>query len=248
MSDIRLSVITPCYNAASTIENTLKSVEAQHYDAMEHIIIDGASNDDTLLLVREYSERVPYEVKIVSEADNGIYDAMNKGINMASGELIGIVNADDWYEPQAFEKIISAYSGRDKEIIYGMIRLYDKDKLKSIEFYHHDFLLERMINHPGCFVSSKVYKEVGLFDTSYRSSADYDWMKRASDNNCVFTPVYEVLANVRCGGMSSTNVGFRETLKLQYKWGLVSRTHYVLYDLKSRLGDLARSMKPRRDR
>ena len=238
MIDLKLSIVTPCYNSAATIRNTLDSVRSQNYPDMEHIIIDGGSTDDTLEILREYSGAAPYEVKIVSEPDNGIYDAMNKGIHLACGDLIGVINSDDWYEEGALAKISEACTGADAEIIYGMIKLYDSDKLKSIEFYHHDFLLDRMINHPGCFISSGAYAKVGDYNTAYRSSADYEWMKRAYDIKAVFTPVYEALANVRTGGMSSTNVGYRETLKLWYEWGKVSKMHYILYSFKSRIGDV----------
>ena len=157
---------------------------------------------------------------------------------MASGELVGIINSDDWYEHDAFERIREAYSGAMYEVIYGMIRTYSEDKLKTVEFYHHDFLLDRMINHPGCFVTAKTYRDFGLFDLKYRSSADYAWMKNIADRDVVFTPVYEVLANVRCGGMSGSNIGFRETLKLQHEWGRVSTAKYIAYTLKSYIGDL----------
>ena len=243
MKQYRLSIITPCYNSAGTIKNTLESVLNQHYDNMEHIVIDGGSTDGTLKILDEYKARADYEVKIVSEPDNGIYDAMNKGIRMASGDLVGIINSDDWYEAGAFDKITGAYSGAPLEVIYGAIRLYEEDKLKSAEFYHHDFLLQRMINHPGCFVTGKTYAEVGLFDTAFRSSADYDWMKRAYDAGAVFTPIESVLANIRAGGMSASNVGFRETLKLQYKWGQISGFKYAAYSFKSRIGDLIRKIK-----
>lgn len=247
MNHIKLSIITPCFNSALTIEKTLESVQRQNHEDIEHIIIDGGSTDATLDIIRRYSQNVPYEVKVVSEPDNGLYDAMNKGIRMSSGQFAGIINSDDWYEDNAFkliDKVITASeaSDRSRQIIYGMIRTYDADRLKTIEFYHHDFLLDRMINHPGCFVSKALYDEIGLFDTSFRSSADYEWMKRAMDAGADFKPVYEVLANVRLGGMSSSNIGFRETLKLQYKWGRVSRTKYIAYTVKSHIGDLIKKL------
>lgn len=234
---MKLSIVTPCYNSASTIRNTLRSVEDQKIKDLEHVIIDGGSTDDTMSILQAYADGAEYDVRITSEPDDGIYDAMNKGIRMAEGDLIGIINSDDWYEPGAFERILSAYRNNDLEVIYGMIRLYDRDRLRSMEFYHHDFLLDRMINHPGCFVTRGAYQKVGSFDTSFRSSADYDWMKRAMDAGCTFTPVYDVLANVRAGGMSSTGVGYRETLKLQHQWGRVSGIRYAAYSLKSRIGD-----------
>ena len=144
------------------------------------------------------------------------------------------------------EQIAKAFTGAQYEIIYGMVRTYQGDKIKTMEFYHHDFLLNRMINHPGCFVTKALYDQIGVFDTKYKSSADYDWMKRALDAGAVFTPVYEPLANVRLGGMSASNQGFRETLKLQYDWGRVSRSRYLAYTFRSHIGDIYHRL--RRDR
>ncbi len=242
INEPKLSVITPCFNSASTIRDTLDSVENQHCDNVEHIIIDGASTDGTLDIISEYSDRVAYNVKIVSERDNGIYEAMNKGIGMSSGDLIGIINSDDYYAPDAFELVKNAHTGARHEIIYGMIRTIENDRLKTMEFYHHDFLLDRMINHPGSFITPACYHDFGLYDISFKSSADYAWMKKAMDEGATFTPIYEVLADVRLGGMSDSNTGFRETLKLQYEWGRVSRARYLAYMFKSRIGDLYRSL------
>ncbi len=257
MEKIRISIITPCYNAARTIDMTLESVKAQKYGNMEHIIIDGGSTDDTLDIVHSYADSVSYPVTVVSEPDNGIYDAMNKGIQRSSGDLIGIINADDRYSEGAINLVLNAYTtmypaddGIDPEngqksdcIIYGMMCLYEGDRLKSMDFYHHDFLRERMINHPGSFVSRSVYDRVGLFNTGFKSSADYEWMMRAYDAGVTFIPVYDVLTHVMAGGMSASNVGFRETLKLQYKWGQISGFKYAAYSFKSRIGDLIRKIK-----
>ncbi|MBQ9334763.1 MAG: glycosyltransferase [Lachnospiraceae bacterium] len=252
MIRVGLSIITPCYNSEKTIKDTLLSVERQGIAELEHIIIDGGSTDGTMGIISEYHDRVPYDVQIISEPDNGIYDAMNKGIRMATGDLVGIINSDDWYEDDALAVIRAAYTGDEHEIIYGMIRIYDRpdgsddDQIRSVEFYHHDFLLDRMINHPGCFVTAACYRDYGLFDLKYKSSADYAWMKHAFDEGVLFTPVYDVLANVRAGGMSGSNLGFRETLKLQHEWGRISTGYYLAYDLKSRIGDVIHKIRGRR--
>ncbi len=263
-NSIGISIVTPSFNSSSTIEHTLDSVAAAYdalirhlekndpgdtgtgirYDSvtLEHVIADGGSSDGTINILKQYRDRVPYEVIISSEPDGGIYEGMNKGIKMSSGDLIGIINSDDWFEEDVLINILSAYTGNEHEIIYGAIRIYDGDDPRKPEFYHHDNLLNRMINHPGSFVTAGTYRDYGLFDTTFRSSADYAWMKHASDMGAVFTPVESVLANVRAGGMSSTNVGFRETLKLQYGWGRVSWIRYVLLTFKSHVGDLCRKV------
>lgn len=110
MSDnYKVSIITACYNSEKTIERTLKSVLAQTYSNYEYIIIDGMSTDDTLKIIDAYRNAFGSKLKVVSERDSGIYNAMNKGIKMASGELVGIINSDDWYEPDALQTIVYSF-------------------------------------------------------------------------------------------------------------------------------------------
>lgn len=111
MSDnYKVSIITACYNSEKTIERTLKSVLAQTYSNYEYIIIDGMSTDDTLKIIDAYRNAFGSKLKVVSERDSGIYNAMNKGIKMASGELVGIINSDDWYEPDALQTIVYSFN------------------------------------------------------------------------------------------------------------------------------------------
>ena len=178
MEEIFVSVLTPCYNSESTIEQTLISIENQTYKNIEYIIIDGGSVDRTLALIEEHRNRLPQRITIVSEKDHGIYDAMNKGICLAKGQLIGIVNSDDWYENDTVEQAVRHYQNHSYEVVYGMQRNYFKNKEKSIFIYHHDFLSEQMITHSTCFVTKQAYDRFGLFDTKYHSAADYDLMLR----------------------------------------------------------------------
>lgn len=238
VNNIKISIITPSFNSSSTIRSTMEAVKNQGYDNIEHIFIDSCSTDDTINIINDYRENVPYPVKVVSEKDNGIYDAMNKGIRMATGDLIGISNSDDWYENGAIKEVINAYQGNKYEVIYGMQRTYENDRIKDIVFYSHEFLLDQMICHPTCFVTRAIYEDKGLFDLSFRSSADYDWMiKRFFEKDVVFTPVYKVMANMRRGGMSNSNVGYRETLKLMKKYGRVSGFYCSFNTAKSYISD-----------
>ncbi len=240
----KITIITPCYNSAATIQDTLNAVKAQNYQNLEHIFIDSCSTDGTLDILNVYREEVSYDVKIVSEKDNGIYDAMNKGIAMATGDIIGISNSDDWYEAGALEEVAASYKGNKYEIIYGMKRTFDNGILRSVEFYSHEFLMEQMICHPACFVTKAVYEDKGVFDLSFRSSSDYDWMiKRFMEKDVVFTPVYKILANMRRGGMSDTNVGYRETLKLMKQYGQKSGFYYRFNVAKSYISDFCKRIK-----
>ncbi len=243
-TSVKISIITPTYNSAKTIRDTLNSVLVQNYTNLEHIIVDGKSTDDTLAIVNDYKEKAPYEVRIVSEKDNGIYDAMNKGIGLATGELVGIINSDDWYEPDAIEKTLRTYQHQKYEIVYGMIRIYQDEKISEIQFYSHEFMLQHMICHPSCFVTKATYEDLGTFDLKYRSSSDYDWMlKRYSEGKTTFSTNYEMIANMRAGGMSGSNLGYRETLKLQLEYHQIPKSYFWFYTIKSHIGDVVRKMR-----
>ena len=229
-------MLTPCYNSAKTIEKTLECIEKQTYQNIEYIIVDGGSTDDTLKIIEQHRNRLPKRFTLISEKDNGIYDAMNKGIGLASGELIGIVNSDDWYEADTIEQIVKHYQGNACEVVYGMQRTFLNGKEKATFIYHHDFLSEQMITHPTCFVTKEAYQELGVFDLKYRSAADYDLMLRFWESKkVVFTPVYRVLSNFQLGGMSSSQVGVRENATIRYERGFMSKKKYRFVMIKSRI-------------
>ena len=123
MRDIPVTVITPCYNSEKTIRRTIESVLNQTYSNIEYLIIDGASTDNTVSIAKEYEEAFQGRMKIVSEPDDGIYYAMNKGISMATGELIGIVNSDDYYEKEAVALMVENRTEADYQILYGFQRV-----------------------------------------------------------------------------------------------------------------------------
>ena len=231
-----VSVITPCYNSEKTIEKTLVCIENQTYKNIEYIIMDGGSKDKTMDIIKRHRDKLPKLLKVVSESDGGIYDAMNKGIKQASGHLIGIVNSDDWYEPDTIEQVVKHYQKQPYEVVYGMQRTLLDGKEKLTVIYHHDFLPQQMITHPTCFVTKKTYEQFGLFDTQYRSAADYDLMLRFWESRqVVFTPVMQVLSNFVLGGMSSSQTGVRENARIRYKRGYMSRKRYQFVILKSHI-------------
>lgn len=236
MQEILVSVLTPCYNSAKTIEKTLECIEKQTYQNIEYIIVDGGSTDGTLELIKQHRSRLPEQFTLISEKDQGIYDAMNKGIGLAKGQLIGIVNSDDWYEEDTIEQVVKNYQGNAYEVVYGMQRTYLNGKEKATFIYHHDFLPEQMITHPTCFVTRDAYKELGAFDLKYRSAADYDLMLRFYESKrVVFTPVYQVLSNFQLGGMSSSQVGVRENATIRYDRGFMSKKKYRFVMIKSKI-------------
>lgn len=234
MNEVLVSVITPCYNSSSTIEKTLECIENQTYKNIEYIIIDGGSTDDTLKIIENHKDKLPSNLTLVSEKDNGIYDAMNKGINLARGMLIGIVNSDDWYEKDTIEQVVKNYHGNQYEVVYGMQRNFLHEKEKAVFMFHHDFLPQQMITHPTCFVTADTYRDFGMFDTTYRSAADYDLMLRLyKSKRIAFTPVMRVLSNFRLGGMSGSQVGVRENAVIRYRYGYMSKKRYHFIIIKS---------------
>lgn len=236
MPEIFVSVLTPCYNSENTIGQTLTSIGNQTYKNMEYIIIDGGSVDHTLEVIEQHKKSLPQKLVVLSEKDNGIYDAMNKGIQIASGQLIGIVNSDDWYENDTIEQAVRHYQGNPYEVVYGMQRNYLNDKEKTTFIHHHDFLPVQMITHPTCFVTKQAYNKFGLYDEQYHSAADYDLMLRYWESRqVVFTPVMKVMSNFRLGGMSSGQMGVRENAMIRYRRGYMSRKRYHFITIKSYL-------------
>lgn len=239
MQEILVSVITPCYNSGKTIEKTLECIENQTYHNIEYIIVDGGSTDETLEIIEKHRQRLPERFRLISEKDSGIYDAMNKGIGLATGQLIGIVNSDDWYEKDTVEQAAAHYQGNPYEVLYGMQRTYLNGREKATFIYHHDFLPQQMITHPTCFVTADTYRDFGTFDLQYRSAADYDLMLRYFESKkVVFTPVMRVLSNFQLGGMSSSQTGVRENATIRYRRGYLSKGRYWFIMVKSHLYEL----------
>lgn len=234
--NIKFSIITPCMNSAGTIRRTLQSIINQTYQNFEYIIVDGKSTDGTLKIAAEYKEILQDRMHIISEPDDGIYDAMNKGIKMATGDIIGIVNSDDFYEDDCLLNVLSGFSWDNGkyQILYGGMRcLSAEGDMKSEVFYHHKYLEQQMINHPASFVTKALYTEFGAYDHKYKSAADLDFFLRMKKNKEVnFIPIYLTLTNFRPGGMSGSYIGGRETIIVKYKNGVISCKVYLFDRLK----------------
>lgn len=212
-SMVSLSIITATFNAASTLRDCLTSIQVQSHN-IEHLLIDGGSGDATLEIVREY----PHIDRIVSEPDRGIYDAMNKGILASTGDVVGILNADDFYaHGEVLGKVIEVFSDRSIDSCYGDLVYVDAaDTARVVRSWHagaydmNQFYRGWMPPHPTFFVRRSVYEKHGLFNLSLGSSADYELMLRFLVRHRITTRyIPETLVKMRVGGMSNASLSNR---------------------------------------
>ena len=199
-----VSIITVSYNSEDTITETILSVLNQSYDNYEYIIIDGLSTDNTINIAKSFEndfkqKKIPYY--IISEKDNGIYDAMNKGIKLAKGNLIGIINSDDFYNPYTLERIVNFYSKVNYDIMFGDLRIFNNNKELIKKAKLTDSFNTRYWNHPTTFVTAKVYAEQLYACESIYD--DLDFMLKARKKGYKFFVLNEILANFRLGGISN---------------------------------------------
>lgn len=208
---MKVSIITATYNSAATIEAALDSVQSQSYKNIEHIIIDGASTDATLSLLQKNG----FSGKLVSEPDKGIYDAMNKGIELASGDIIGILNSDDLYaNPTIIEKVVELFETQQCDAVYGDLDYVDsvditqvKRRWKAGSFKKGDFLLGWMPPHPTFFVRKTVYEQYGKFNLNLFTAADYELMLRFLYRYEVKVAyLQEIMVKMRTGGASNQSL------------------------------------------
>lgn len=209
---MKVSIITVSYNSIKTINETISSVLNQTYPNIEYIIIDGVSNDGTLDIVNSFNNRI---TKIISEPDKGIYDAMNKGIKIATGDIIGILNSDDLYvHNKIIEEIASEFLNDNcLDILYGDLVYVDKydtsvvkRKWVSCPYYINFFENGNVPPHPSLFVKKEIYNEIGLFNTSLKFAADYEFMLRLFKKNIYVSKYYnKILVKMRLGGATNKN-------------------------------------------
>ncbi|MGG2084588.1 glycosyltransferase [Lysinibacillus pakistanensis] len=203
----KISIITACYNAEKTIEQTIQSVINQSYNNIEYIIVDGASTDGTMDIVRKYEKQIDI---IISEPDKGIYDAFNKGAKNATGEYVQYLNADDYLMSSDVLDEVSSflYKNRNAVLVYGGILIENEDTgyklLRNKKFTFKDIQEGRMIPHPATFLRRDILLEMGLFDTQYCIASDYDLICKVYmkyNDSILYYP--KLIATFRTGGMSS---------------------------------------------
>lgn len=201
MENCKLSIITVCLNSEATIRQTIESVLQQTYKNIEYIIVDGGSTDKTLDIIQEYIPLFDGRMQYISEKDNGIYDAMNKGILRATGEVVGIINSDDWYEKNALEKVAEGFGDAEADIVYGEMWLINQSGEREYHTWHSTFP-----PHPGTFVRREVYEKYGMFDLKYRIAADRELLLRFMADGVRFKHIDAILTNFRRTGISNTRI------------------------------------------
>lgn len=212
---MKISIITITYNSSTTIEDTLKSVTEQDYKDIEFIIIDGLSKDNTLEIVKKYQNKI---AKVVSEKDGGLYFALNKGIKMATGDVIAFIHSDDFYvDKQVISKVMKTFTSTGADAVYGDLYYVNKDntnkivrKWKSGKYKDGMFLNGWMPPHPAFFATRECYQKFGSFNTQLRSAADYEIMLRFIHKHKIklaYLPEY--LVKMRTGGQSNASVNNR---------------------------------------
>jgi len=212
-----ISLITPTYNSAKTIRDTLNSVASQTYPNLEYIVIDGASQDGTLDIIKEYSGRL--KIKLISEPDKGLYDAMNKGIRLASGDIVGILNSDDFFKDRlSLEKIATGFiNNPGTEAGYADLEFVSRNNLHQvIRFWRAGLYQEKkldngwVIPHPTFFAKRRVYQQYGAFKTEFKLAGDYELLLRLLKlHRLPLFYIPEVLVQMRSGGSSGRNLAQR---------------------------------------
>ena len=213
---LKITVITVCYNSAATIRDTLVAVAQQDYKNFEHLVIDGASTDGTVDIIRQWTG---HPVVFTSEPDKGIYDAMNKGLLRASGDVIGFLNADDFYaDASVLEKIARAFQDEQIDACFGDLVYVSKDKRriirnwKSRAFVKGDFANGWCPAHPTFYIRKSAMERCGVFDQSFKLASDVEFMMRYLEQGSVRS-VYipQVMVQMRVGG--ATNESWRNVLQ-----------------------------------
>jgi len=207
---MKISIITVSYNSESTILDTINSVNSQDYSNLEYVIVDGLSKDRTLDIIKENHKGV-----LLSEKDKGIYDAMNKGVDLATGDIIGILNSDDFYsDSKVISKVVDTFQKSDCDAVYAdLVYVDEKDTTKIIRNWvsgkinKNSFLFGWMPPHPTLFLRKEVYQKFGKFNLSLKSAADYELILRMLYKNQIkveYLP--RVTVHMRAGGQSNKSI------------------------------------------
>jgi glycosyltransferase involved in cell wall biosynthesis len=222
MRQIAVSIITATYNSDRTLHLAIHSVVEQEYGVKEHIVVDGASTDGTLELLESARSAPGSKLTYVSRKDSGMYEAINRGIALATGEIIGILNSDDAYHRSTVRKVVEAFAATDADVVFGNIMMsgvgdngadVGSECVADISQLNY----RMSIPHPAVFVRKATYEKHGMFDSNYKIAADYEFILRLQKQGAKMVHLNAVLCAFRRGGISSTRVWRTafETFKIQ---------------------------------
>lgn len=210
MSKPLFSIITVCYNSEKTINKTIESLMNQSYEDFEYIIVDGGSTDRTVEIIKSFKDKAGNKVEYISEPDNGIYDAMNKGVKLSQGEYIVFMNSDDWFEQDSLKNVSKIIKeNREIDIVFGNIKairkyknkLYYKVKIPNTQLL--DLRKGMIFSHQTMFTKKSVFNSINYFDVNYKIAADWDFIIRAWKKGYKFKYIDEILGNFTYGGACS---------------------------------------------
>ena len=218
---MKVSIITVAFNSAATIAHCMQSVLDQSYSNIEYIVVDGLSKDNTLNIVREFEPLFAGKMRWISENDNGIYDAMNKGLHMATGDVVGILNSDDFFtDNDVIEKVAQAFTDDKIDAVYGDVHFVRETNISRCVRYYSSagfrpwwLRFGIMPAHPSFYARKEVFQKAGLYKTDYKIGGDFEMMVRLFkrfDIKTKYLPM--VFVTMRMGGASTKNVGSRLTL------------------------------------
>ena len=249
---MKVSVITVCFNSAATLRNTIESVLTQSYPDVEYIVVDGASTDASMDILSEYQDQI---AKIISEPDDGIYDAMNKGIMKCTGDIVGILNSDDFFASSTtIEDVVAVFQKeQEADIVFGDVVYVSLDDLKTVTRYYSSRSFKPwklrfgfMPPHPATFVRGDVYKKLGLYRLNFQICSDYEifirWLVFAK---LVYRRIDQVLVHMRPGGLSTSGIRSsillnREIIQACIDNGLYTNWLFLLPKIPFKLLELVR--------
>jgi glycosyltransferase involved in cell wall biosynthesis len=242
---MKVSIITVCFNSEKTIEDTLNSIKSQTYPDIEHIVIDGLSKDNTNQIVSKYSDTVSIHV---SEKDNGLYDAMNKGLSLATGDIVGILNSDDVLaDKSAIDKIVAGFNNNDVDAVYSdLIYVSEYNLNKTTRLYSSKVFSKKMIKfglmlpHPTFYVKKSCYDKFGGYKTNYRVAADFELLTRFISKGVKAIRLPIITVKMREGGISSSGLLWRvhqnfEIVRACKENGIYSNIFFVMLKLPYKL-------------
>lgn len=239
---MKISIITATYNSAATVRDTIESVLRQIYSDYEYIIKDGGSKDKTLEICKEYEPRFGGRMKIISAPAKGIYDAMNIGIEVAAGDVVGLLNSDDFYTSNdVLQSIAEAFKENNIDAVYGDIHFVKDSDLTKCVRYYSSALFKRgwmrlgfMPAHPSFYCKKACYEKYGYFDTSYKVAADFENLLRLIYKGKTKTKyIKKDFVTMRTGGASTAGFASRKTIMKEHLRGLRENGVYSNFFLLS---------------